>query len=395
MKARLDKSAKRRPVTTGVGAVTVSVTADPGPAALRTWDELVDRTPGTDVTQFSAWARLRATVGFTALSVLAYRDAELVAGAQVLCRRVPLLGTVGYLPYGPLVAEQVPDGPDRDEVRRVLTDALLELGRRRLRMMFVQPPEGAHEVSRDLLRRGFRPSSAGIAPTGSIRIDLSADLAEIRSRFGKRLKSWTNRWASRGVTVRIGDERDVPLLVELMNISSQHQHYRPLPAAYVGALYAELAATGHAALFVGEVHGVAAAVDLVTGCGNMIRGRLSGFDRSEEAVRLSVPAAVRWEILQWAKANGYRWFDFGGLRPETLDALLNGAGSSADEWPSADQPKVTFGGTAYRYPTPVELIRPAPLRVAYDLTRRSAAGNRMFGAVKNTLRGSRRTRGRT
>lgn len=371
----------------GRDAVAVTASMHPGRAVLRTWDRLVDRTPGTDVNQFSCWARLRRQVGFTSLYLLAYQAGELVGGAQLMTRRVPVLGPVGYVPYGPLVAHDAPMGQD---VRCALADALAVLGRRRMRMLFVQPPEGAQDMTRELLQRGFRPSSAEIAPTGSIRIDLTADLAQIRSRFGKRLKSWTNRWTSRGVTVRIGDEKDVLLLADLMAVSSDHQGYNALPVDYIRTLYRELARTGHAAIFVGEVHGVPVAADLVTRCGDMVRGRLSGFDRRDESIRLSVPAAVRWEILQWAKARGYRWLDFGGLRPETLDALLDGERPKGASFPSADQPKVTFGGTAYRYPGPVEMIRPALLRMAYDLAAHSAAGRRLFVTARRRFRGSRR-----
>jgi lipid II:glycine glycyltransferase (peptidoglycan interpeptide bridge formation enzyme) len=368
------------------GDVEVVAREDPGAEALHSWDLLVDRAPGTDVTQLSVWAGLRGRVGFTPLYLLAYRGGELVGGAQILTRRVPVLGLVGYLPYGPLVT---PDAPAADDIRRALVDALVALGQRRLRVLFVQPPEGAQDTSDALRHGGFRPSSAGIAPQGSIRIDLTADLAEIRSRFGKRLKSWTNRWESRGVTVRTGDERDIPLLAELMASSAQHQGYSPLPLDYMMALYRELAATGHAVLYVGEVDGVPVAADLMTGCGDMVRGRLSGFDRSGEAMRLSVPAAIRWEMIKWAKEQGYRWFDFGGLRAETLAALLDGSDCSADTLPTADQPKVTFGGTAFRYPTAVEMIRPAALRTVYDVAWRSAAGRRLFADVKSLLRGSR------
>ena len=369
------------------GDVDVVVREDPGAEALHAWDLLVDRTPGTDVTQLSVWAGLRGRVGFTPLYLLVYHAGELVGGAQILTRRVPVLGLVGYLPYGPLVS---PDAPAPDDIRHALVDALVTLGQRRLRILFIQPPEGAQDTSDELLRCGFRPSSAGVAPQGSIRIDLTADLAEIRSKFGKRLKSWTNRWESRGVTVRVGTERDVPLLAELMTSSAQHQGYTPLPLDYMTALYRELAATNHAVLYVGEVDGAPVAADLMTGCGDMVRGRLSGFDRTGEAMRLSVPAAIRWEMIKWAKKQGYRWFDFGGLRPETLAALLDGSDHSADTFPTADQPKVTFGGTAFRYPTPVEMIRPAALRTAYDLAWRSASGRRVFAKAQSLLRGSRR-----
>ncbi len=377
----------------GGGDLQVIAREDPGPEALHAWDLLVDRTPGTDVTQLSVWAGLRGRVGFTPLYLLAYQGGELVGGAQILTRRFPVLGSVGYLPYGPLLA---PGAPGADGIRRALVDALVVLNRRRLRILFIQPPEGGQDTSDELLRRGFRPSAAGIAPQGSIRIDLTADLAEIRSRFGKRLKSWTNRWESRGVTVRPATVQDVPLLAELMAGSAQHQGYTPLPLDYMTALYRELDATGHVVMFVGEVDGVPVAADLMTGCGDMVRGRLSGFDRSGEAMRLSVPAAIRWELIKWTKAQGYRWFDFGGLRPETLAALLDsttpntGKRPSTDTLPTADQPKITFGGTAFRYPTPVEMIRPAVLRAGYDLVWQSAAGRRVFSELKSLLRGSRR-----
>lgn len=366
--------------------VRVVMREDPGDEALHAWDLLVDRVPGTDVTQLSVWARLRGRVGFTPLYLLAYLAGELVGGAQILTRRMPGLGLMGYLPYGPLV---IPGAPAAEDIRGALVDALVALGQRQLRILFIQPPEGAQDISDELLRCGFRPSSAGIAPSGSIRIDLTADLAEIRARFGKRLKSWTNRWESRGVTVRAGDERDIPLLAELMASSAQHQGYTPLPLDYLTALYRELAATGHAVLYVGEVAGVPVAADLMTGCGDMVRGRLSGFDRAGEAMRLSVPAAIRWEMIKWAKGRGYRWFDFGGLRPETLAALLDDTERGADTLPTADQPKVTFGGTAFRYPTPVEMIKPAALRAAYDLAWRSATGRKAFAKARSLLRGSR------
>ncbi|MGH3870211.1 MAG: lipid II:glycine glycyltransferase FemX [Pseudonocardiaceae bacterium] len=371
----------------GHGAATISMMAcrDPGPAALDSWDQLVDDTPGSDVTQLTAWARLRGRVGYTPLYLLAFRAQELVGGAQILHRRVPVLGRVGYLPYGPIISAAA---TDRHGICRELAGGLATIVREQLRMLFIQPPEGADDLSRELLRRGFRPSSAGIAPAGSIRIDLTVTEDEIRRRFARRLRSWPNKWAARGVTVRLGDSQDVTLLAALMAHSARHQEYQPLPVDYIEAMYSELAATGQAALFVGEVRGEPVAADLVTGCGGMVRGRLAGFDRTGEAGRLSVPAAIRWEIIRWAKASGYRWYDLGGLHEEALRALLAGECQHSDSWSSADQAKAAFGGSAYRYPSAVEKISPMPLRIAYDLSRQSAGGRRLVARATRRFRGS-------
>ena len=83
--------------------MSVAVSAAPQPDVMQQWDALVHRTPGTDVTQLSAWARVRSTVGYSPLYVFARSRGVLAGGAQLLCRRLPVLGRVGYLPYGPLV----------------------------------------------------------------------------------------------------------------------------------------------------------------------------------------------------------------------------------------------------------------------------------------------------
>lgn len=353
---------------------------------LRRWDRLVRTTPGTDVTQLSVWGRLRGEAGYTATHLLAFAGDRLLGGAQVLCRRVGALGAIGYVPYGPLLDVDV-DPRLRAAAVEALCSELNRFARAHLRMLLVQPPEGAEAVSATLLELGFRPSDAQVAPPGSIRIDLTEDLALVRSRFGKRLRYWTNQWGPHGVEVRAGGHADLALLIDLGSANALHQGYRPLPAHYVETLYEQLAATGDAVLFVAELHGHPVAVDLMTCCGETIRGRLSGFDRSAAAARVSAPAAARWAAIGWAKAAGYRWFDFGGLDPRTLQAL-SGTGPVQGDVASCDQPKLTFGGTVFRYPQAVELVRPALARASLDLLSRTNTGARMLGGARDRMRGT-------
>jgi hypothetical protein len=370
--------------------VTVRRETAPAPAVLARWDQLVDRSPGTDVTQLAAWATIRALVGYTPTYLLAFRGEVLVGGALVLRRTLLGLVSIGYLPYGPVIDQ---DSPARDAAAAALVDALTTLAGE-LTMTFVQPPEGAHDISNALLARGFRASSAGIAPAGSYRMDLTPPLEEIRAGFSKRLKSWTNRWESKGVTVRHGDERDLPLLHELMAYTAARQNFTPPSLEYMTALYHELAVDGHAALFVGEVHGKPVSADVVTMLGGraagMVRGRLGGFDGSGDTGKLSVPASVRWEIIKWAKQQGYRWLDFGGLPERMVDDMIDRGIRTSEDWPSAQRGKLAFNGTPFRYPTPVELIRPSVIRYGYDLALRRPVGKRAAAFVKNLLRGNRR-----
>jgi hypothetical protein len=137
------------------------------------------------------------------------------------------------------------------------------------------------------------------------------------------------------------------------------------------------------------VNGRPVAADLLTGCGGILKGRLGGFDRAGDAGKLSVPAAVRWEAIRWAKQEGYDSFDFGGIESDMLHDLL--AGVKDDErWPSHDRSKLSFGGTPYAYPPKVERIDSRAARLAYDAARRSRVGRRAIGAAERRLRGARR-----
>ncbi|MGH3672956.1 MAG: GNAT family N-acetyltransferase, partial [Pseudonocardiaceae bacterium] len=136
----------------------------------------------------------------------------------------------------------------------------------------------------------------------------------------------------------------------------------------------------------GELHGTPVAAEFYTACGGMLRLRLRGLDRSGEAARLSVPAAITWEAMRWAKAQGFDWFDFGGLRAPTL-RLLDGDANSGEQ-PSVDRFKTNFGGTPYRYPVAVEVIHSPILRITYDLTRRWPAGRQLLAHATRLARGT-------
>jgi hypothetical protein len=372
------------PNLTAPAGLRVGVSRAPSPTTLQAWDALVAGTPGTDVNQLSAWARVRAVVGYAAVYVFAYDDTRLVGGAQVLQRRFRFGAILAYVPSGPVVAADV---ADRATVVAVLAHALNGLVSLR-RALFVQPPDGGDDVSQALAAHGFRPSEAGITPDGSLRLDLTRSEDELRAGLGRRLRYWTHKWADRGVTVRRGGQADIGLLAELMQHSARHQGYDALPCDYVEAFYRELAPGGHAVLFVGEVQGRPVAADLLTGSGGILKGRLGGFDRAGDASKLSVPAAVRWEAIRWAKREGYHWFDFGGIGTGMLRDLL--AGVTDDErWPSADRSKLSFGGSPYAYPPKMERIESWAARLAYDAARKSRMGRRAIGAAEQRLRGAR------
>jgi lipid II:glycine glycyltransferase (peptidoglycan interpeptide bridge formation enzyme) len=367
----------------GDAGLGTTVLQAPSPARLREWDDLVRSVPGSDVAQLSGWARLRGHVGYQPEYVFAHEDGQLSGGAQILFRRAVGLGAFGYLSNGPLVS---PTAENPGAVHGAVVDAVIRLARRNFRMFFVQPPEGAQQTSDALLKRDFRHSDADIAPAATLRVALDVDEVQLRRNLSKRLRTWTNQWDHRGVTVRQATEADLPRLAELLAATSEVQDFTPFGLDYLTTMYRELGPAGQLVGFVGEAAGRSVAMALLTGCGTALKVRLVGFDRSEEVRRLNVPAAVYWTAMKWARENGYLYFDFGGVLDESLPALLSEGRVDVDALPGQDGYKVRFGGQLFLYSAPVEMIRPAALRLAYDLARRSAAGQALVARARRIAR---------
>ena len=365
---------------------TVTVTRGPAPAELAEWDQLVRSVPSSDVAQLSGWGRLRERAGYVPIHVFVRHDGRLVAGAQVLERRLRPLGGVGYLPYGPLVAPGA-DGPA--EVRAVLADALARLARDAFRLLIVQPSDGDEATRQALLDRGFRPSASDIGPSVSVHVDLTLSEEEIRRRLSRRLRDRTRTWSNNGVTVRRADEEDLPVVARLLACTAEFQDFTPYGLDYLATMYRELAPTGNLVIFIGEHRGTPVAMTVFTGCGGVLKNRLIGFDRSDAAAsHLSVPAAVHWTAMQWARTNGYRWFDLGGVLPQSAAAVMADGPVDTSALAGPDRFKVRLGGTGYRYPAPVELIPSPVLRTGYDLVRRSRAGRAAVERVQRSARAS-------
>jgi len=110
---------------------------------------------------------------------------------------------------------------------------------------------------------------------------------------------------------------------------------------------------------------------------------------SQEASKLNVASAMIWEAISWGKANGYRAYDFGGLRAESVRSLRAPGPVDQASLAGPDLFKTKFGGEVWTYPPAVELIPSRTIRAGYDLLRRGDGGQKVLTAVREALRGGR------
>ena len=173
------------------------------------WDRLVAAHSRGHILQTSPWGALKSRFGWNDARLALSRDGELVAGAQVLARRLPGgLGCLAYVPKGPLV--DWTDGEQTQATLLALDRAARAQGAIALIIEPDLPDESTHHER--LRSLGFRPSLCfdGIQPRRTLVVDISPDEDTILGGMKSKTRYNVRLAGRKGVTVREAGEADFP-----------------------------------------------------------------------------------------------------------------------------------------------------------------------------------------
>lgn len=333
------------PIDTAAGAVRdsafqVHVSRE---AEQSDWDAFLASAPGGHHAQTSLWAQAKTRLGWKVARVIASHRGRIAAGAQVLIRSLPLVGAVGYVAKGPVGAEECPElaGLVLREVHRLAQSW-------RMRYLAVQPHSRGHALARQLPGWGFWPQATVAAqPTATILLDLADDLDTILAGMHASTRYNIRLGLRRGIAVRHGTERDLPTFCRLLEATGQRQGFAPEPEAYIRELYRLLAPRGWLELLVAEYQGEPVSAALLIAFGDTVfykRGAWSG-----RCGKHRPNEVMQWEAIRWAKAQGYRYYDFEGIDPAAAQALLRGEAPDLAAQ-TVTSFKLGFGGRVALFP---------------------------------------------
>ena len=204
------------------------------------WDTFLAETSGGYHTQTSAWGQVKSLLGREAIRIIVRKNGRIVGGAQMLIRPMPFAGTIGYVPRGPLFAFEEPT------LTQLVLDGLHQVANdRRVQMLVIQPPKNNGALERQLLHRGFQPSSISLASTATLQIDIDKDLDDILAQMTKTTRKYIRRGERRGLVGREGTERDLPAFYDVMKATSQRQQFSPFSMSYFSEMWRLLQPWGH------------------------------------------------------------------------------------------------------------------------------------------------------
>ena len=338
------------------GDYRVEVTGEPYDEQ---WDAFLEGAPGGHYTQTSMWARLKAVFGWKATRIVVTRYDRIVAGAQILTRSLPFVGTIGYIPKGPVFDPDDPALYDSfmSELHRII-------GNLRIRYINIQPPNNGDCFARTLPERGFRPGKVQVAPTATVIIDLSPDTDTLLAEMRKKTRRYIRLGLRRGIVVREGTENDLPAFYGLLEATGRRQGFRPYPQAYFSELWSLFRQRGDIALFLSEYEGDIVSAQLVILLDDTVVCKSFGWSGLHG--NLGPNHVLDWSIMLWAKERGFRYYDMEGIDPDAAMAILHGDESfSKTEISGPTFYKLGFGGRAVMFPGPYERVYTPLFRFAY------------------------------
>jgi peptidoglycan pentaglycine glycine transferase (the first glycine) len=283
------------------------------------WDAFVAEAPTGHILQSWAWGEFKARFGWQAVRLVAEQAGEVVAGAQVLFRRLPLFG-LAYVPRGPMVDPSAAAAP-------ALFAALHREARRRRAIFLKIEPNLPEDVAVALTGLGFHPGAERVQPCTTIVVDLAPDLETIAARQKPKWRYNIGLAARRGVTVRQGSAADLAIFYELLRQTGQRDRFAIHSLAYYQEFFRHLGQQAH--LFLAEYQGRLLAGIVITVFG---RQAIYMYGASSSEQRNLMPNhLLQWEAMKWAKAQGCTAYDLWGIPDEVSSSKFQVSGSTSDE----------------------------------------------------------------
>jgi peptidoglycan pentaglycine glycine transferase (the first glycine) len=276
------------------------------------WDAFVDKHSRAHVLQLSGWGELKSAYGWGVERIALKNGDEIIAGAQVLLKKLPLrLGTMGYIPMGPLLTE--------DSQYPVLLKAVRDHLTRQHRAAFLKVEGGIYrENPPDFSRFGFIESPQTVQPPRTILIDIRGTEDDILKRMNQGTRRKIRQSIGGEVRYYEASRADVAKFTAMMQTTGTRNEFGVHEPAYYEKAY-DLFVPKYAALILAEHEG-----DTLAGVFVFAVGKEAWYlygASSNEKRNLMASYGVQWKAVQWARARGCETYDLWGI-PDEDEATL-------------------------------------------------------------------------
>ena len=320
------------------------------------WNAFVESAPYHAFPQLWEWGEVRAMGGWRPLRLAIGRSPDApVAGAQLLLRRVPLVGWhLAYAPRGPIGDLDEPD------VRVALLRALRALGRSERIATVRADPEARPDTpyGAALLNAPWRAAPKVQPPTTRV-IDLSVGEEALKSALKRKHRQYVNKAERAGLTIERFDgatpaEVIGPALADFNRIyeyTADRAGFVARRAFYYERVWSLFAPTGRVRLSFAVKDGERVAVLFHFTCGDRAVESYGGMTDSGAEARANY--LLKWAAISDFASEGFAVYDMWGLATGGIRQFKEGFGGEEIHYVGArDLPLRASVDTALRVAIP-------------------------------------------
>lgn len=283
------------------------------------WNAFVAQAPSGHLMQSCEWGDFKAAQGWRVERIGIERDGQIVAGAQMLLRPLPLLPlTVAYIPKGPIVDLQ--DNGTMNELLPALHQAA-----RNQRAVFlkIEPnlPDDSH-VHNVLKQCGFRPSTQTNQPRSTIVINLSSGEDAVMANMRRNTRRLIRRAAREGVEIADGEGRDLDDFYRVLRSTAEIKDIPIHQIAFYKQMWEAFQGTGAAKLLLAKYQGEIVAAKMIFVFGDKSMHLWGG--TSDKGRDVYASYLIQWEAIKWAMSRGCKYCDLWGIPDEIGEMLKQG-----------------------------------------------------------------------
>ena len=328
------------------------------------WDALLASAPGCHFEQTSGWGAVKARYGWQVLRILASVDGVLVGGVQALTRPVGRLGTIGYVSRGPAVL------PGHEGLDRLLAAQVGRIARseRWLYGVFDYPYEG-HALAKEMATTGYLAHPSYLPPSGLMTatslVDLRPNEDAILAKMNVSVRRNIRHGQRSALAFTHGGSAELPQFRDLMLATCARRDSAPTPPQkdFFHHLWSELGPQGWVRLFLvrlGDEIVSAAFAFTLSDTIRVWKVGWSGAHGDKEPNHL-----MWWEIMRWAKAQGFQQLDFVWVETEDAKRAARGELSPEGFRDGTTYFKLGFGGALLFLPPTQSFFFNPLCRLAY------------------------------
>jgi peptidoglycan pentaglycine glycine transferase (the first glycine) len=283
------------------------------------WDNFVINSHCGHLMQSSKWGDYKAALGWKVLRIGIECNGQIVAGAQVLLRPLPLLPMmIAYIPKGPII-----DPQNQDTVVKLLSAIHRRVRSRRAIFLRIEPNLLDDScIHTFLMNHGFQRSFKTNQPRCTLVISLSDGEDAVMSSMRKKTRKLIRRAVHEDVEVISGTSEDIDDFYNTLRFAAKAKGFSIHNRAFYGQAWRVFRETNSVQLLLAKYQGETAAAKMVFVFKDRsmhLWGGTSFIGRNTHASYL-----LQWEAIRWAIARGCKQCDLWGIPDEIGDMLVKG-----------------------------------------------------------------------